>query len=123
MRGLFVFGMVFVRHVRLVGTDRNVNVMEIALKIDVTMQACVITVKLIGMGPFAIVLVRNIARMAVIEEVECVKNVNLTGMERLVHVLDIAAKMDVILMGNAWSVPPDIMETLAYKNVPQIVID
>lgn len=76
MRVVFVFDMVFVRRVRLVGTDRNVNVMEIALKIDVTMQACVITVELIGMGPFAIVLVRNIARMAVIEEVECVKNVN-----------------------------------------------
>lgn len=44
--------------------------------IDVTMQVNAITVKLIGMGPFAIVLVRNIARMAVIEEVECVKNVN-----------------------------------------------
>ena len=44
--------------------------------IDVTMQVNVITVKLIGMGPFAIVLVRNIVRMAVIEEVECVKNVN-----------------------------------------------
>ena len=26
-------------------------------------------------------------------------------------------------MGSVWSVPPDIMETLAYKNVPQIVID
>ena len=44
-------------------------------------------------------------------------------MGRLVHVLDIAAKMDVILMGSVWSVPPDIMETPAYKNVPQIVID
>ena len=30
MRGLFVFGMVFVQRVRLVGTDRNVNVMDIA---------------------------------------------------------------------------------------------
>ena len=76
MRVVFVYGMVFVRRVRLVGTDRNVNVMDIASMVDVTMQASVITVKLIGMGPFAIVLVRNIARMAVIEEVECVKNVN-----------------------------------------------
>lgn len=30
MRVVFVYGMVFVQRVRLVGTDRNVNVMDIA---------------------------------------------------------------------------------------------
>lgn len=75
VENLFVFGMVIVGFVNLVGMDRIVNVMDIVIIIFVMNWVYVVVVWMVGMGFFVIRYVQNIVEMVVSEILESVFSV------------------------------------------------
>lgn len=75
VENLFVFGMVIVGFVNLVGMDRIVNVLDIVIIIFVMYWVYVIVVWMVGMGFFVIRYVQNIVKMVVSEILESVFSV------------------------------------------------